>query len=144
MSNKVTVEFDSIEQAAIAVAAVTNAHIPAQYHATPAAAPAPAPHVAPAPVAQPAPLAAPMQPAPAPANFAAPALAGQPAAPVAAAAPVASGITAAQVAAAAQAYAKDPRFGPKGAKAVLAQFGATSIGTVNPANYPALLQALAV
>lgn len=92
-------------------------------------------HVAPAPTqagvvlpGAPAPAAAPA-PAPAPVTSAAPAPAA------------ASQYTAAQVASAAQACAKNPAVGPKGVKAIFAQFGIEKIGDADPSQYPALMQA---
>lgn len=138
---KVTVEFNSIEDANIAVAAVNSGSIPAHI----AAAPAP---VAPAPV-YPAPL-PPQAPAPvgAPGQFIPPAAPAPVAAPVAAPATVAApagdsgGITAAQLGAAAQNYSKV--YKAAATKQVFAHFGITKIGDAHPSIYPQLLQALTV
>lgn len=141
--SKFFVGFDTIEQAAAAHAAVYG-------HAAPAAAPAPAPAYAPAPAAAPAPAPAPVY-APAPAvhvpqpaavaPVAAPAPAPAPATSVApTAAPAAGGLSAKDVGVAAQGYSK--RYGPKAAKALLAQFGLTQLNTATPDQYPALHAAL--
>lgn len=131
---KVTVEFDSIEQATAAVNAVRgHAAAPAPAPAAPAA-----PYVQPQPAPAPAPAPQPVYQAPAPAPQPAPAPAPAPAV----GAPQAGGITQAQVAAAAQAYSK--QHGPKAAKAVLAELGATAISQITPENYALALQKLAV
>lgn len=124
---KVTVEFDSIEQANIAVAALNTQPAAPTHYAPPAQVAAPTPQYhAPAPLPQ---AAAPVYTPPAPPVHVAPA------------AP-ASGITAAQVASQAQVYAK--AHGPKAAKAVFAEFGAGAVGQIAPENYPAVMQRLTV
>jgi hypothetical protein len=135
---KVLVEFDSIEQAQAAIFAVSGQQ---------AAAPAPAfmPNVAaPMPAPAPMPQAAPMGFPPAPqagVPFPAPAPAAIPAAQ-AAPAPAASQYTAAQCASALQSYAQ--KHSPKGAKALLQQFGIDSVNKLDPSQYANFLQAAAV
>lgn len=126
---KITIEFDSAEQAVAALRGIGPAA------ASVAPPPAPAPYAPPQQPYQP-PAAAPVYAPPAPA---APVYTPPPQAPVAAAS---GGITIQQLAQAAQAYAKVHT--PKGAKAKLAEFGLTKINDTNPAQYATLLQALAV
>lgn len=126
---KITIEFDSPEQAVSALRGIHDNTPPVPVHTTHAQPlRAPAAYAPPQPVHQ-----APQYQPPQPANngFVAPQVA-----------PTATGITSGQVAAAAQAYAKV--HGPKGAKAKLAEFNITKIIEAQPHQYPALLQAFAV
>lgn len=124
---KVTIEFDSMEDAQIAYNAVMHTKNAA---ATAAQAPV-------APVAAQAPAAVPT----APVASAAPTPPTPPAAPVAPTAP-AGEVTQAQVVQAAQAYARVN--GPAAAKGVMAQFGVTAVKDVRPEQYAAVIAALAV
>lgn len=132
---KITVEFDSIEQATAAVNASYGFVAPQppapaipQQHWTP---PAPVAPVAPAPVYAPAP------------PVAAPAPMAPPAPPVAAPAPGPAGaVPAAQLIAAAQAFSK--KHGGAATKAVLVRFGVKAVGEINPAHHQQFLQEVAV
>lgn len=121
---KVLVEFNSIEEANIAVAAVQGGASVQPVAQAPATPPYTAPPAAPvAPPAQP------------PAAAVAP-----PPLPPAAAAPVApaaaGGLTKEQVTQAAQAYAKANS--PAATKAILQQFGVSAIKDINPEHYAQL------
>lgn len=127
---KIYVEFESIEQAQIALNAVNGGAQTAPAYAPPAA-PAYVPPAAPAPLPQAA-------VAPAPLPVAAPA--AIPAAQVAPApAPVASGYTQAQCATALQAYCQ--KHSPKAGKALLGQFGIDAITKLDPTMYAQFIQA---
>lgn len=135
---KVLVEFESIEQAQIAIAALNNQHVPAYIAAAPATPTGPAPQAYVPPAPQVAPV--PQQVAPAPQAYAPPApAAGLVAAPATSGAP-ASTITPAILGAAAQAYSK--AYKAAGTKAVFAQFGIASVGQARPDQYQALYDAL--
>lgn len=135
---KVFVEFDSVEQAAVAVAAVSQASAPAQQFA-------PAPQ---APVSQ---FAQPQQFAPtlpqqqfaqpAPQQFAPQQQQFTPAAVPQQAAPVAQ-VTLKELTVAGQNFAK--KYGAPQAKAVMAQFGVQKMADCPPQNMAALLAALSV
>lgn len=128
---KITIEFDSIEQASIAYAAVYGGAQPVQHAPAPAPvapapyAPAPAPAPAPHVMQAPAGFTPPMPPAP----MAAPAPAPAPA-PVAAAPVPAGNVTQAQLAQAAQAYAKT--HGAAATKAVLTKYGIDGVAKCPP------------
>lgn len=134
---EVYVKFNSLEEA---MQALQVAHGPANVpggvlSTAPGTVPGASAYGSPLPAAAPAYVA----PAPAPAPAYAPAPAPV-AAPVAA--PVGGGITQQQIVAQAQLYAK--AHGPKAVKAVFGEFGATAASNVDPTNYAALLQRLAV
>lgn len=128
---EVYVKFNSLEEA---MQALQVAHGPAN---VPGGVLSTAPGTVPGASAygSPLPAAAPAYVAPAPAPAPAPV-----AAPVAA--PIGGGITQQQIVAQAQLYAK--AHGPKAVKAVFGEFGATAASNVDPTNYAALLQRLAV
>lgn len=122
---EVFVKFNSLEEAMEALKGKGGlAHsVPqaAPFPAAPTYAPAPAPTYAPAPqqapaVNPPSTLANPVQ------------------------APAGGGYTQQNIVAQAQIYAQ--AHGPRGVKAVFAEFGATAASNVDPAHYPALMQRL--
>lgn len=118
---KVTIEFDSVEQAQAALAGI-NGGTPVVTMAQAAG------HFPPPPVAQAAPAPMPVAPAP----FV------PPQAPAPAATPTAgASYTAADVQAAVQAYAKANN--AKAAKALLNEFGVNSIAEIRPDQYAAVI-----